>query len=434
MNYNPMRNLPAVAGYKSGDVLLLCGELFGRGYANGIVEEARQRGMTIIGTTVGRRTGEGVLRPLDAEELAAAEEYLGGRIINIPLEAGFDMEPDASGVTVAERLKGIKPDEWAAARFDWDAITFCRDRGVARLKENLARVAAEVEKELPDAANLLIVHSMAGGIPRARLFMPLLNRVFKGQGEKYLASADFWGGELGRLCDLSFNEVTADSFAHLIEATAGLRGTVEGKGCSVAYAAYGYHGCEVLIDGAYRWQSYTPYLQGWAKMRLEEHARTAWEQGIKATVYNAPEILTNSSALFLGVEISLYPLLEALEREGGGAVAERVRAECSRLLAEGASLETMLARANDYLASSVMADFADLAQWPHHSTREQMELMLSRSAELLAMNANPKEIVCGALSGAVFRGVGRLMLDASWEPSAPVWWLNHDIIAKMLCR
>jgi len=434
MNYNPMRNLPAVAGYKSGDVLLLCGELFGRGYANGIVEEARQRGMTIIGTTVGRRTGEGVLRPLDAEELAAAEEYLGGRIINIPLEAGFDMEPDASGVTVAERLKGIKPDEWATARFDWDAIAFCRDRGVARLKENLARVAAEVEKELPAAANLLIVHSMAGGIPRARLFMPLLNRVFKGQGEKYLASSDFWGGELGKLCDLSFNEVTADSFAHLIEATAGLRGTVEGKGCSVAYAAYGYHGCEVLIDGAYRWQSYTPYLQGWAKMRLEEHARTAWEQGIKATVYNAPEILTNSSALFLGVEISLYPLLAALEKEGGAAVSASVRAECSRLLAEGATLETMLARANDYLASSVMAAFADLSQWPHHSTREQMELMLSRSAELLAMNANPKEIVCGALSGAVFRGVGRLMLDASWEPSAPVWWLNHDIIAKRLCR
>ncbi|MBI5655991.1 MAG: hypothetical protein HZC44_03870 [Geobacter sp.] len=398
MNYNPMRNLPAVAGYKSGDVLLLCGELFGRGYANGIVEEARQRGMTIIGTTVGRRTGEGALRPLDAEELAAAEEYLGGRIINIPLEAGFDMEPDASGVTVAERLKGIKPG------------------------------AAEVEKELPVAANLLIVHSMAGGIPRARLFMPLLNRVFKGQGEKYLASSDFWGGELGKLCDLSFNEVTADSFAHLIEATAGLRGTVEGKDCSVAYAAYGYHGCEVLIDGAYRWQSYTPYLQGWAKMRLEEHARTAWEQGIKATVFNAPEILTNSSALFLGVEISLYPLLAALEKEGGGAVAASVRAECARLLAEGATLETMLARANDYLASSVMADFADLAQWPHHSTREQMELMLSRSAELLAMNANPKDIVCGALSGAVFRGVGRLMLDASWEPSAPVWWLNHDIM------
>ena len=30
-NYNPMRNLPADAGYKKGDVLVLCGELFGRG-------------------------------------------------------------------------------------------------------------------------------------------------------------------------------------------------------------------------------------------------------------------------------------------------------------------------------------------------------------------------------------------------------------------
>jgi hypothetical protein len=33
---------------------------------------------------------------------------------------------------------------------------------------------------------------MAGGIPRARVFMPLLNRVFKGTGDKYLASSDFW--------------------------------------------------------------------------------------------------------------------------------------------------------------------------------------------------------------------------------------------------
>src|SRR5512144_1858160 len=95
--YNPMRELPATAGYKKGDVLVLFGELFGRGYANGIVEEARSRGMAIIGTTLGRRGSDGVLSPLNETELAEAEALLGGTIINVPLEAGFDMEPGDDG-------------------------------------------------------------------------------------------------------------------------------------------------------------------------------------------------------------------------------------------------------------------------------------------------------------------------------------------------
>ena len=53
VDYCPMTTLPATAGYKAGDVLVLVGELFGRGYDNGLLEEAKRLGMTIIGTTVG---------------------------------------------------------------------------------------------------------------------------------------------------------------------------------------------------------------------------------------------------------------------------------------------------------------------------------------------------------------------------------------------
>mgnify|MGYP001764774456 CR=1 FL=1 len=42
MDYDPMRELPAKAGWGAGDVLVVFGELFGRGYANGIVDEARR--------------------------------------------------------------------------------------------------------------------------------------------------------------------------------------------------------------------------------------------------------------------------------------------------------------------------------------------------------------------------------------------------------
>ena len=430
--FAPLTTLPAPAGYKAGDVLFLCGELFGRGYANGIVDEARAAGMTVIGATVGRRDGDGTLRPLTAEELAEAEANLGGRIINVPLEAGFDMEPGDDGLSPADRLKGAKPDDWATVPFSDDEIAGWRAKGAARFKGNLAQVVAKLEQLVPAGANVLFVHTMAGGIPRARFFMPLLNRVFKGTGDKYLPSERFWNSPVGKLCSASFDEVTADTFRHLLEATAVLRERTVAGGGTANYVAYGYHGCEVLIDGAYRWQSYTPYLQGWAKMRLEEIAAEAWKKGIGATVFNCPEIQTNSSALFLGVEISLYPLLSALEREGGGPVADDIRKRCAALLKEGASLDTLLKQANSYLASPLLAGFGELAAWPHHNTQEQAELMLDCSARLLGMNSDPKNVVCAELSRAVFKGVGRLMFDCSWQPQAPVLWLGHSIIARRL--
>lgn len=262
--------------------------------------------------------------------------------------------------------------------------------------------------------------------------MPILNRVFKGQGERYLSSEVFWNTQIGKLCAMSFDEVTADTFRYLIEATEQLREKTTAAGGTVSYVAYCYHGCEVLVNGDYTWQSYTPYLQGWAKMRLEDIAVNAWQKGIRATVFNCPEIQTNSSALFLGVEISLYPLLGALEREGGGPRAEEIRNSCASLLREGATIESLLAKADDYLSSPVLAKFHDIKTWPHHNTLEQAELMLNSATELQDMNTDPKEIVCAELSRAVFRSVGTLMFRSIWNAQAPVLWLNHDIIAKQI--
>ncbi len=430
--YNPLRQLPQPAGYGSGDVLVLFGELFGRGYANGIIDEARGKGMTIIGATVGRRDTDGTLRALNPEELAAAEALLGGTVINVPLEAGFDLEPAGDGPSPSDQLKGKKPDNWENIRLDWDAVNVSRQAGTARFTGNVARFAAELENMIPAGANVLFVHTMAGGMPRARVYMPLFNRMFKGQGERFLSSAAFWESDMGKLVRISFDEVTADTLQYLIDGTRGVREAVTSGGGSVSYAAYGYHGCEVLIGGRYTWQSYIPYLPGWAKTGLERHAMAAWEEGIHATVFNAPEIQTNSSALFLGVEISLYPLLAALQQEGGGRYADGVLAECRQLLRDDVTPEAMLAEAEAYLSSPLLAPFREYETWPHHNGKEQMELMLDSSARLLAMSRDPKEIVCAALSRAVFTGVGKLMFESMWRPSAPVYWLNHDIIAKRL--
>ncbi len=429
--YTSLQTLPEMGGYKSGDVLVLIGELFGRGYANGLVDEAQRLGMTVIGTTVGRRDSDGTLRPLTTDELAESEKLLGGSVINIPLEAGFDMEPAAGLPSVAEQLKKARPDDWSTISFDPQFLQEARQAGTARFRANLGGVARELAARIPAGANLHIAHAMAGGIPRARVFMPLLNRVFKGTGDKYLASQDFWNSQLGQLCDLSFNEVTADTYRYLLEETEALRRQVTAGGGRIAYSAYGYHGTEVLVDGVSQWQSYTPYVQGFAKIRLEEIAAEYQRQGVAATVFNCPEIQTNSSALFLGVEISLYPLLSALRAAAGGA-ADRLFAVCQDMLKEGETVERLLQRADAYLASPILAGLVDYPSWPQHNTREQAELMLASSAELIGMHADQKQLICAELSRVVFLATGRLILHTAWQSPAPTLWLNHDTIARLV--
>ncbi len=437
MRYDPLRELPPTAGWRPGDVLVVFGELFGRGYANGIVDEARRAGLTLIGATVGRRDGaDGPLRPLGAEELAQAEANLGGRIVNVPLEAGFDLEAVDGGPSPAEQLKKVKADGWREVTFDQAALERSRAAGAARFERNAAAFAGQLAGLVPPDANLLIVHTMAGGVPRARSLMPLMTRLFRGTGAKHLASGEVWESELGRLWASSFEEVTARTFQRLVAATAPLR-TPRRR---VRYAAYGYHGCEVLVGGQLTWQSYVPYLQGWAKRRLEQYAEEAWREGVRGTVFNAPEIWTNSSALFLGVELSLYPLLlsvrEAARQAGGAApaTAEALWTACRALLKEGATLEGMLERAGRFLAAPELAPYRALEAWPQHSSREQMEVMLAASEEVLAMSADHRNAVAAELSRVVFGSVGRLMLAEAWEPSAPVRWLNHDVIAERFVR
>jgi hypothetical protein len=431
MPYMPLREVPPKAGWREGDVLVVFGELFGRGYANGIVDAARRAGMTVVGATVGRRDGAGPLRPLTAAEHAQAEAALGGRIVNVPLEAGFDLEPADGGPSPVEQLKGAKADRWDEISLDWDLVARSRAAGAARFERNAARFAAELEPLVAPGASVLFVHTMAGGFPRARALMPVMTRVLRGTGERYVPSETFWGSDLGRLWAAGFEEVTARTFERLVRVTAPLR---EG-GRRVRYAAYGYHGCEVLVGGRFTWQTYVPYLQGWAKLLLERLAEDVCREGARCTVFNSPEIWTASSALFLGVEVALYPLLAALRQEGPDAPAtEEAWARCRAALREGATVDGLLARAEEYLAAPSLAPFRDLARWPQHTTREQLEAMLAASDATLAMSADPKSPACAALSPSVFQAVGRLMLASSLEPSAPVVWLNHDVVAKALVR
>jgi len=428
----PLRELPTPSLFRPGDLFVLFGELFGRGYANGLVDEARRAGMTIVGITVGRRDEQQRLRPLNAEELAVAEANLGGHIINIPLMAGFDLDAPEGTPTPTDLLAPLKLNNWQQAQLDWDQIARCREVGVARFRSALTAVMAELESMVPDGANLFFAHTMAGGIPKTKVFLAIANRIYKGRGDRFLSSRALIDSDLGKLILMNFDEVTANSFGYLIEESAPLRQRLAATGGEVRYSAYGYHGTEILIDGRYQWQTYTNYTQGYAKMRLEQHAQAAWQQGIKATVFNCPEIRTNSSDIFVGVELSLLPLLPALRHEGGGAWVDAQWQQCAALLQEETSLDSLIARIDAYNNDSVIAAFRDFAAWPMDNSAALAEVMIGTSEAITQLHRDRKQLITDHLSQLVLEGTGPLMFNAMAAPSAPVLWINHDIIAQQL--
>ncbi len=427
-----LRDVPDTNIFREGDVFVLFGELFGRGYANGLINEARKAGMTIVGITVGRRDENNALRALTDDELAQAEANLGGRIINIPLMAGFDLDAPAGEPTPTDLLANMTLKSWQEDKLDWAHIEKCREVGIARFKNSVTKVMSELDAMIPDSSNVFFAHTMAGGIPKVKVFLAIANRIYKGRGERFMSSRALLDSDLGKLILMNFDEVTANTFQYLIEASTTIRDRITNHGGQVRYTAYGYHGTEILIDNQYQWQTYSNYTQGQAKMRLERVAEAAWSQGIKAIVYNCPEIRTNSSDIFSGVELSLFPLLRALKKEQGGAWADAQWQACSELLQEGNTLEALLQKIDDYNASSVMKEFRNFAAWPMDNSEQLANLMIGTADEITQMHKDRKALVTDLLSSLVLEGTGPLMFHETSNPAAPVLWLNHDIIAKQL--
>jgi hypothetical protein len=427
-----LRHIPQANLFRKGDVFVLFGELFGRGYVNGLIDEARKAGMTIVGITVGRRDENNALRALNEEELAEAEAKLGGRIINVPLMAGFDLDAPDGEQNPTEMLSGITLKSWQEDKLDWDKIEACRQAGVRRFTASAARTMAEIDKLVPDGANVFFAHTMAGGIPKIKAFLAIANRIYKGRGERFMSSRALLDSDLGKLILMNFDEVTANTLQHLITSSAAIRARVTDGGGQVRYTAYGYHGTEILIDGKYQWQTYTNYTQGYAKMRLESVAQAAWAQGIAATVFNCPEIRTNSSDIFVGVELSLFPLLKALKQEGGGAWADQQWATCQDLLGDGVSLQSLLDTIERYNNNATSASFRNFGAWPMDNTPELADVMIGTSEEITGLHKDRKALITDHLSSLVLEGAGPLMFHGASEKIAPVLWLNHDIIARQL--
>jgi hypothetical protein len=425
-NQEKYKNSPtsALSGFKAGDVLVLFGELFSQGYANGLVREAEKRGMKIISATVGRREKDGTLRRLNETELAEKRMPL----INIPLEAGFDLETDANGKSPVDYLKDVKLTEWEKFQLPDASLQTSKQKGEARFIQHTREYLEALKSHLPVGANILFAHLMAGGVPRAKVVMPIMNRVVKGTGDRFLSSEQVTQSGVGKLILENFFQVTADTFRILVQETTEIREKWKSQGCQVSYLAYGYHGTEVLINQKFQWQTYTPYIQGWAKMRLEEYSRQFQQKGITTCVYNCPEILTNSSSIFSGVELSLYPLIDAIQKLNSNH--EYVK-RCQDLLKSEISLKHMLDHINTYLSAPLTREHCVFEKWPQANSPQQLEKMLKASDELIGFHQDEKKLITYLLSEIVFEACGKIMMQDSFKPESPVSWINHDIISKL---
>tara|TARA_B100000749_G_scaffold280707_1_gene278150 strand:+ start:68549 stop:69862 length:1314 start_codon:yes stop_codon:yes gene_type:complete len=429
-NINPLRELPTLNdNYKEGDVLVIFGEVFDRGYVNGLVKEAEAKDMQIIYATVGRRDEENNLRSLTEEEISAKGQE---PLINIPLEAGFDLEAVDGNPCPADMLKGVKLKGWQDVKIDFDLVRQSQRQGRDRFEACVDQFLTELDSLIPDGKNVLFAHTMAGGVPRTKIVMPLLNRVFKGHGDRYQSSEELWNTDIGKLIAMGFEEVSATTFQVLIDRSESLRKEIEATGQSVAYVAYGYHGTELSIDSKMTWQSYAPYLTGFAKLKLEEIAERACQKGVNASVYNVPEILTNSSSMFQGIEIAIYPLLRAmLEYDENSDKVNNLIIEAQNLLKDDFELHDVFDKTDKFFSSSIIRDeWSKFDQWPQHNGPEQMELLRNTSSEILDMHKDTKDLLTGPLSEVVFSACGHIMLNNSWSSEQPVYWIGHDIVAK----
>ena len=439
-DFHPLREKLKPHSFGDRDVLVFFGELFPSGYANGILQEAKRAGMQIIYGTVGRRDGERqhLLRPLNEEEGREMPQPF----INCPLEAGFDLYGEDN---ICQQLSQVRMSQWQEPKLDWDQVEKKAQAAEKDFCQRTQQFMQELERgpleALRPGSRVVFVHLMAGGIPRAKILYPLMNRVFKGLGARHLSSKEFWESPLGSLCKKSFEAVTANTFRHLIELSGELREKVESKGGKVSYLAYGYHGTEIFAGGKYQWQSYSPYVQGWAKLQLEKIARQYWQKGIRATVFNCPEILTRSSSVFSGLEVSLYPLLFALEQSSSSQRAEvgRYLKEARENLKEGRHLSEMEELTSHYHAHSCIREHChQFEKWPQHNHPEQMNLMIETSKKLCEMQRKKDEVpsqtnqnhLNSLLSQLVLQASGQIMLNRAWEMVRPVEWIGHDAVVK----
>ena len=136
--------------------------------------------------------------------------------------------------------------------------------------------------------------------------------------------------------------------------------------------------------------------------------------------------------MFTGIELPLIPLLLALKKENGGTWADEQWRACEQLLDDGLTMDDVFQKIHAMQESEVMRPFYDFSAWPMPNSQAQADLTIGTSNEITRMHRDSKVMMSDLLSALVVKSTGQLIFGESSEPSGPVLWLNHDIVARRL--
>ena len=87
---------------------------------------------------------------------------------------------------------------------------------------------------------------------------------------------------------------------------------------------------------------------------------------------------------------------------------------------------------DNYFTSSATTEISIFKDWPKHSTKEQLELTLKTSDDIVALHKDEKVLMTGTLSELIFKSCGYIMLHDGKNPQKPVAWIGHDAIVAAL--
>jgi hypothetical protein len=121
-----------------------------------------------------------------------------------------------------------------------------------------------------------------------------------------------------------------------------------------------------------------------------------------------------------------------LRKENGGQWAEEQWRDCQQLLADGFTLKDVFQKITDMQANEVMHPFYDFSAWPMANSQAQADLTIGTSIEITQMHRDSKAMISDLLSALVVEATGQLIFGASSDPTGPIRWLNHDIVARRL--
>lgn len=115
-------------------------------------------------------------------------------------------------------------------------------------------------------------------------------------------------------------------------------------------------------------------------------------------------------------------------------MAEALWQKCQDMLKPEASLEDILQTVTEYQTSEAMQPFYDFQAWPMPNSAEQVDKTVGTSQEIVEQHDDRSALISDELSQHVVAATGMLIFGEASEPTGPVLWLDHDLVAKRLIQ